>query len=107
MNAAFYFKRFATASTAGIVTVYTNHCTRVTTSILLNEAGFGENDIMHVTGHTSNSRLSHYINKASHVKKIADTISNVFSAGHSIVSPWLHLVLQQSLYTLLILSNFP
>ena len=74
---------------AGITTVYTNHCTRVTTSVLLNEAGFGENDIIHVTGHKSTSSLSHYINKSSHVKKrkMADTISNVFSAGPRIVSP--------------------
>ena len=74
---------------AGITTVYTNHCTRVTTSVLLNEAGFGENDIIHVTGHKSTNSLSHYINKSSHVKKrkMADTISNVFSAGVSNVSP--------------------
>lgn len=70
---------------AGITTVYTNHCTRVTTSVLLNEAGFGENDIIHVTGHKSTSSLSSYINKASNVKKrkMADTISNVFFDGPS------------------------
>ena len=51
----------------------------MTTSVLLNEAGFGENDIIHVTGHKSTASLSSYINKASNVKKrkMADTISNV------------------------------
>ena len=66
---------------AGITTVYTNHCTRVTTCVLLNEAGFGENDITHITGHKSTSSLRSYINKASNAKKrkMADTISNVFN----------------------------
>ena len=54
---------------AGITTVYTNHCTRVTTSVLLNEAEFGENNIIHVMGHKSTNSLSHYINKSSHVKQ--------------------------------------
>ena len=73
---------------AGITNIYTNHCTRVTTSVILNEAGFGENDIVHVTGHKSTNSLSHYLNKASCVKKrkMADTISNVFNAGPSSIS---------------------
>ena len=54
---------------AGISSVYTNHCTRVTKSVLLNEARFGENNIVHVTGHKNTNSLGHYINKASHVEK--------------------------------------
>ena len=70
---------------AGIDAVYTNHCTRVTTSVILNEAGFGENDIVKVTGHKSTSSLTSYINKSSDAKKrkMADTLSNVFSEGPS------------------------
>ena len=54
---------------AGIKTKYTNHFTRVTTSTLLNEAGFGENDIIKVTGYKSTTTLSNYPNKASRAKK--------------------------------------
>ena len=45
---------------AGIKSKYTNHCTRITTSILLNEVGFSENDIINVTGHKSTTTLSNY-----------------------------------------------
>ena len=70
---------------AGITNVYTNLYTRVTTSVLLNEAGFGENDIVHITGHKNTSSLSNYINKASTNKKrkMADTISNALCDGPS------------------------
>ena len=42
---------------AGIKTHYTNHCTRVTTSAILNEAGFGGNDVIYVTDHKTTSSL--------------------------------------------------
>lgn len=73
---------------AGIKTKYTNHCTRVTTSVILNEAGFGENDVRHVTGHKSTSSLQHYIHRATETKKMkmADTISNAISSNYSLPS---------------------
>ena len=73
----------------GITTKYTNHCTRVTTSVLLNNAGFGESDIINITGHKSTTSLTHYLHKASKVKKqkMADTISHVLSKGNKNPSP--------------------
>ena len=73
---------------AGITTQFTNHCTRVTTSVILNEAGFGENDVRHVTGHKSTSSLQHYIHKATETKKMrmADTIGSVISSNISLPS---------------------
>ena len=73
---------------AGITTKYTNHSTRVTTSVILNDAGFGESDIINVTGHKSTSSLTNYIHKASTVKKqkMADTISNSLSKSNKNIS---------------------
>ena len=71
---------------AGIETHYTNHCTRVTTSVILNEAGFGENDVRHVTGHKSTNSLQHYIHRATETKKMkmADTISSAITSNYSL-----------------------
>ena len=48
---------------------YTNHCTRVTSAVMLNEAGFNENDICKVTGHASTSSLKSYNHRATTAKK--------------------------------------
>ena len=48
---------------------YTNHCTRVTTSVMLNEEGFNENYIIKVTGHSSTNSLKSYNHQATTSKK--------------------------------------
>ena len=48
---------------------YTNHCTRVTTTVMLNEEGFNENDIIKVTGHSSTASLKSYNHRATTSKK--------------------------------------
>ena len=74
---------------AGITTKYTNHCTRVTTSVLLNEAGFGENDVIHGTGHKTATSLQYYIHKATEATKMkmSDTISAAINSNMSTPSP--------------------
>lgn len=54
---------------AKLSNTYTNHCTRVTTSVMLNEEGFNENDIIKVTGHSSTASLKSYNHRASTSKK--------------------------------------
>ena len=63
---------------ANLTNRYTNHCTRVTAAVLLNEGGFNENDICKVTGHASTSSLKSYNHRATTSKKreMSDSINN-------------------------------
>ena len=54
---------------AKITNRYTNHCTRVTAAVILNEEGFNETDICKVTGHSSTASLKHYNHRATTSKK--------------------------------------
>ena len=59
--ASVYLRRFATT--------YTNHYTRVTTKVLLNDAGFVESEIIQVTDHKRTTSLQRYLHKALQLKK--------------------------------------
>ena len=54
---------------AQLTNIYTNHCTRVTASVILNEDGFNETDIIKVTGHKSTNSLKNYNHRATTSKK--------------------------------------
>ena len=54
---------------AQLANIYTNHCTRVTASVILNEDGFNETDIIKVTGHKSTNSLKNYNHRATTSKK--------------------------------------
>ena len=62
---------------AQLTNTYTNHCTRVTTSVILNDQGFNETDIVKVTGHKSTSSLKSYNNRAttSQKRQMSDAIN--------------------------------
>ena len=54
---------------ANLPNIYTNHCTRVTASVMLNEEGFNETDIIKITGHKSTTSLKSYNHRATTSKK--------------------------------------
>ena len=54
---------------AQLSNVYTNHCTRVTTCVVLNDNGFNETDIIKVNGHKSTTSLKSYNNRATTTQK--------------------------------------
>ena len=70
---------------ANLSNKYTNHCTRVTASVMLNEGGFNETDIIKVTGHKSTTSLKHYNHRATTSKKreMSDSINKQMNFNSS------------------------